>query len=342
MDVEVITSDIMENLKLRLIEKVNALLPKLMDEITPALVKIAKDMINKELHNSTEINHSVSCNKEVSQFKSVHGKYMDRILESRNSEYYKYTRCKNLLQLYNEGLQCEPMYIPRKFREDNIHVKSTAELSVINKLELRKLQAECEILCLRKEEFAKRIGEFDIKVETFIKENTTSSKAQSLLIEQWYRLAQEDICKIKENWLKKIESTREAFQRDKKYLQSHSRLPIGLQSASLSTAQPLPTAQPFLSAPLLPTAPPLPTAASLPTAPPLPASILSYNHNSIDGSDISTPSILKSNQDTSTNIADYSDTNTTNDLPVASNFRNNCSKNLRLSPPVTRLKSQRY
>ena len=50
-------------------------------------------------------------------------------------------------------LREEPMYIPRKFKNDRTYVTSEEELNVFRKNDLSNLQSECEILKLKKKQF---------------------------------------------------------------------------------------------------------------------------------------------------------------------------------------------
>ena len=50
----------------------------------------------------------------------------------------------------------EPMYIPRKFRNDK-----PQELSIVRKNDLNNLQSECEILKLRKNSLLEKIAHQD-------------------------------------------------------------------------------------------------------------------------------------------------------------------------------------
>ena len=70
----------------------------------------------------------------------------------------KFTRYEQLLDLYGECLQEEPIYILHKFRNDKTYVTSQEELNVVRKYDLNNLQSEREILKLRKNNLLENIA----------------------------------------------------------------------------------------------------------------------------------------------------------------------------------------
>ena len=74
---------------------------------------------------------------------------------------YKFKRCERLLDLCKEWLQEDPMYIPRKFRNDKTYITSQEELNISRKSYLNNLKSECEILKLRKNNLLENIANQD-------------------------------------------------------------------------------------------------------------------------------------------------------------------------------------
>ena len=70
---------------------------------------------------------------------------------------FKYLRCGKQILLYNEWLEEEPMYIPRKFRNDKVYTMNDQEKNIYSKLALEKLKTEMEILTNRPENFRNSI-----------------------------------------------------------------------------------------------------------------------------------------------------------------------------------------
>ena len=70
-------------------------------------------------------------------------------LEKQKDVYYKFTRRDQLILLYNECLEQEPIYIPCKFRNGNTFTMNEKEKNISFKLELTKLKTEMKILTTR-------------------------------------------------------------------------------------------------------------------------------------------------------------------------------------------------
>ena len=68
-------------------------------------------------------------------------------------KYDQFARCKHLLSLYGECLQENPPYIPRKFREDKIHVRSQREQENVFNKNMGNLNCEYVLLSSWKVEF---------------------------------------------------------------------------------------------------------------------------------------------------------------------------------------------
>ena len=90
-----------------IIEKIDALLKQLW----------SNDKGNTELSFT-------SIKQEAERFIYSNNKLQSDLLQKRKDFVYKFTRCERLLDLYGECLQEEPMYVPRKFRNDKTYVTS--------------------------------------------------------------------------------------------------------------------------------------------------------------------------------------------------------------------------
>ena len=172
--------------------------------------------VQKQLHNSLS-----SYPTEFENFRVSNQEYFTHKLDKREEEYYKFTRCRKLIALYNAGLIENPIYIPRKFRHDDYHVMTEEELNIISKLDLKKLQSECEILTLRREEFKSRTETIDKEFEDFINQSIYSQPAKEMAKTRWDERVNEDESKIERNWDKKLESTMLAYEKDKEFLKEH-------------------------------------------------------------------------------------------------------------------------
>ena len=72
---------------------------------------------------NTELSFT-SIKQEAERFIYSNNKLQSDLLQKRKDFVYKFTRCERLLDLYGECLQEEPMYVPRKFRNDKTYVTS--------------------------------------------------------------------------------------------------------------------------------------------------------------------------------------------------------------------------
>ena len=125
--------------------------------ITPLILNQSKEIITenqnrKDIRINSPINEASYKQEALSIFTSEKSVWNDH-LDKREECFYKHSRCHSLLNLYTEGLEEEPLYIPRKFRNDNMFTKSKEEEHVVEKLNLQRLQAEMEVLRIRKDNY---------------------------------------------------------------------------------------------------------------------------------------------------------------------------------------------
>ena len=226
MSLEGVTETVMDTLKLVLKEKILELIPTLMKEITPDIIRCAKDSIetfvlDNDLLQETVKQTLVTTQEEVDNFVNSFRWICNEKLKERDNNFWKYSRCDRLLSLYNECLQAEPMYIPKEYRNDRYHVMSKQELNIVTKMDLKRFQGECEILKCRREEFLSRVKSIDEEYQKMIDESNVSQNASQKLVDRWQNLIKEDMEKVNSKWDKRIESTKKAFQKDKEYFYKH-------------------------------------------------------------------------------------------------------------------------
>ena len=148
---------------------------------------------------------------------------MNEQLIDREKELYKYIRNVSLLDLYTECMETEPIYVPRKWRNDNYHVMSERELNVLTNLELKRFQTECEILRLRRDDFKQRTEHIDKNITEFIENKNISIKSKEWLLKRWDECTREDENKITKKWDEKLRGTRKQFEKDREFIQHHRR-----------------------------------------------------------------------------------------------------------------------
>ena len=226
MAAEEIAEIVYEKIKTLLLEQFNDLL----------------NYFNTELRLSnipqTITNNKVTIPKEAKSFKDEHWEFFEEKLKYREKEYYKFARCEHLLELYDEYMKKEPIFVPREFRKDNYFTLNDAEKEVIRNLGIKRLETECQLLDLRRNEFTKRIHTIDKQVKSFINNGQISNEAKSWLQNRWDECTKEDIKRMKEKWSKKIKSTKKRHSQDETFnttTQSNDESSINLNPLQTKT-----------------------------------------------------------------------------------------------------------
>ena len=251
MSVERVALDVMDKLKEVLLEKITEMIPNLLKEvmipslfkeITPTITHLAKDVVETYLRDNDTVQQRVkecltSTDEEFRSFKKTFSPYINEKLKEREKAQYQHTRCVNLLQIYNDCMQKDPLYIPKKFRSDRYHVMSSNELNVLTQMELKKFQSECQILNLRREEYSERASHIDKQIEALINREDLSSSARTKCLERWQILVKEDTDRIVSKWTKKLDGMRKAFDRDNEFLQRHQKTRVRTGTNMSSNAE---------------------------------------------------------------------------------------------------------
>ena len=155
------------SLNINIAENIKKCIPEIIETITPIILD-KLDTHLKQFSNIENRNTELSftdVKQEAEHFIYSNNKLWCDLLNKRKDFVYKFTRSERLLDLYGQCLQEEPMYIPRKFRNDKTYVTSDEELNVVRKNDLNNLQAECEILKLRRNNLLENIANQDQKLE---------------------------------------------------------------------------------------------------------------------------------------------------------------------------------
>ena len=135
---------------------------------------------------------------------------------------YKYLRCDKLILLYNDCLEIEPMYIPRKFRNDRVHVMNEKEKNIYKKLALEKMKTEMEILTNRREHFRNNLDETDKGLKHFVGSQNIPEVLKKQVLLEWEKDCQKDVTRLEEVWENKIKGMKESFEKDKVSLERNS------------------------------------------------------------------------------------------------------------------------
>ena len=122
----------MEVIKSNVIKSKMAALPEILQELVPLIIEKSEAWIKENITKGLETCHrnlpdKLNVNKEVNSFIRRNNDHWQKKLEKRKDVYYKFTRSDQLILLYNECLEEEPIYIPRKFRNDNTFTMNEQE-----------------------------------------------------------------------------------------------------------------------------------------------------------------------------------------------------------------------
>ena len=154
-----------KDIKDTILENVFKVLPEILNDIFTVIMDKVSDIIKtniKEYVPKSCLNNSRDNNvKELEEFMTSNNATQSNFIKKRKDEFYKYTRCDSLLNLHNDCLAEESIYIPRKFRQDPIHTINDWEKLLYEKLNLEKLKTEMEILTRRREHFRVKLDSID-------------------------------------------------------------------------------------------------------------------------------------------------------------------------------------
>ena len=141
------------------------ILPRVIEEITPTILEKSQELINASVENK------IKADEDKEKLLTEGLKIMERnrgewnkLLDIRETKYGKLVRARSLVSLYEEGMQESPIYVPRKFREDKMAIKSHKEVHVIHKMNVQRSQAEIEILQIRTEAFHEDVEKMDAEI----------------------------------------------------------------------------------------------------------------------------------------------------------------------------------
>ena len=237
MALESLSSEIVDSLKELIKEKLSTMLPNILQELAPTITELAKEAIVEHISKSDMLEEKLfesfsSAREEVDSFMDSFAKEIEEKLSKRKSAYYKYARHENFVNLYEECLTSDPIYVPKKFRYDKYHVMSVNELSYIKDMEIQRLRSEIQILGSRRDEFAKRCMDFDHEFLEMIHNSNVSNKASKQLQDRWHKLVKKDADRVNTDWESKTKSMKDIFEKDKKFYEKNQQARITPRNSS--------------------------------------------------------------------------------------------------------------
>ena len=182
-------------------------------EIKPLILQECKQHMMKENDLVVNVNKNKTEAIKYVQRNTESWKYH---LRSRDTLYRKHLRCVSLLDLYTDCMQEEPMYVPKKFRNEKVNVRNEEEKKKQQTLDGHKFRTEMEILEIRKKDFERDLKNLDEKNRDFLVKDVEDEEIREIILSIWEKSIKEDEELAKDNWVVKIEATRKQYEDDKK------------------------------------------------------------------------------------------------------------------------------
>ena len=164
----------LEKIKETVLLSILEILPTIINEVTPVLVKVTGKLIEERIRESLPTTANVLATQSQSRiespptqarnFEQVNEGFLNKNHRNRKDAFRKFSRSTELAELYKQCLAEEPPYVPRKFREDTAHIISAEDKLVYDKFGQQKLEAEINILSLRAINDEERITQIDEEI----------------------------------------------------------------------------------------------------------------------------------------------------------------------------------
>lgn len=226
-----LNDEIYGHFKEAILSAITEILPRIIEEITPVILEKSKSIIEQSAANlfiqardQENVANNITNNiqQDVENFIYKNQSLWYSKLGKRKDALYKYLRCDKLILLYNDCLEIEPMYIPRKFRNDRVHVMNEKEKNIYKKLALEKMKTEMEILTNRREHFRNNLDETDKGLKHFVGNQNIPEVLKKQVLLEWEKDCQKDVTRLEEVWENKIKGMKESFEKDKVSLERNS------------------------------------------------------------------------------------------------------------------------
>ena len=217
----VLSDEQFKDIKDTILDNVLKVLPNIINEIFPVIMEKVSDIIKSNINDYVPVSRSTGHQAnvtEVKDFINVNNSTWINFIKKRKDEYYKYTRCDQLINLYNDCLAEELMYIPRKFRQDSTYVMNDQEKQLYEKLSLEKLKTEMEVLATRREHFRLKLDNIDNEFKAWLQTKETSEDLENNVSLEWEKDVENTNKRIEKVWEKNIDGKKNAFKKDKEAL----------------------------------------------------------------------------------------------------------------------------
>ena len=220
-NLEKFSNDQVESIKKIILQSIIQILPKMINDITPAIIKSAEDIIKTTLNENAQPTNPPRQDQQSSakylarQLEQNKENFLNKKLGYRKNIFWKYTRSTELVKLYTQCLEEEPKYIPKIFREENASTLSQEQQAIYDNLSEHKLKAEIEVLQIRSGENQQNLEKIEQKINKFFDTNSSSEEMTNELKSKWKENKEIDENQVIKTWNNKIAAKKTSFSKDK-------------------------------------------------------------------------------------------------------------------------------
>ena len=185
-------------------------------EILPEILRVELPKILVDVNEQTKL--SLEARRDAEEYMNQNPDKFNEVYKKRIKLFEGYARCENLTKLYDECLQCNPVYIPRKFRDDKFFIRDEEELAIVNIRFMGKFKSEYDLLKKRQRDFASAINAEDDTIYNFIEHCGVPNNVKTEMATIWERDVKSDEEKINNKWIQNITGIKIAHEKDKQKL----------------------------------------------------------------------------------------------------------------------------
>ena len=224
------TEEQIDDIRDLVIKSLKEIIPVVIEESTATLAEKCKETIMQTTSNCFPSKKSPP-SREVLRFVAINKQSWKLQLTEGNKLYGQFIRCESLLDIYGLCLQEEPVYIPKRYRHDKVHVLYDEEKNIRTTANLQNMQADMEVLKIRRDNYKRMLDKCDESSLKFINEKAKDPSMVQDILSIWNESVKQDQEKVDKTWAKKIASMHTAFEKDKENL---SRQQDGSKNTPLS------------------------------------------------------------------------------------------------------------
>lgn len=204
------------------------LLPQIINEITPLILKqsqiiATKKDVNQDRKVETQVEDNESVLAQGLQLISERQNFWSILLDTREDRFCKLTRDEMLLNLYKEGLQETPVYVPRKFRVEGGNTVS--EIEGNHDISTKRLGIEIDTLEIRCKNMKKELNAIDSKIKIEILNLTARRSIVYAVMNDINQKIKKSNERIQTRWLAEMDKLRNAYIQDRKVMGQKADVP---------------------------------------------------------------------------------------------------------------------